>query len=175
MDAERGDRLREIRKALGLTQKAFAKEIGLSERGWQELERGANPPSGETLLKIAALGFGPTWVLTGKGPKSLAGERDQQGQELVAPAAEVAKFTMAVLKQVRIVVSRTYKDEGVKLVPDAISDESERRTQELLGRLDRIGDLDEASSLLPWLETRIRRELQENRAAGLGTGKREAS
>ena len=91
------------------------------------------------------------------------------------PPVEVAKFTMVVLKEVRLVVGQTYKDEGVTLAADALSDESERRTQELVGKLDRLGDLDEARSLLPWVQARIRQELKQSRAAGLGTGKREAS
>lgn len=46
------ERIRLLRKERGLTQNAVAREIGLSERGYQDLELGATP-RGDTLLAIA--------------------------------------------------------------------------------------------------------------------------
>lgn len=46
------ERIRLLRKERNLTQNAVAREIGLSERGYQDLELGATP-RGDTLLAIA--------------------------------------------------------------------------------------------------------------------------
>lgn len=46
------ERIRLLRKERSLTQNAVAREIGLSERGYQDLELGATP-RGDTLSAIA--------------------------------------------------------------------------------------------------------------------------
>jgi len=51
-----GERIKEIRKALNLTQKAFGKQIGIRDTAAQavvaKLELGKNKPSYDTLRKI---------------------------------------------------------------------------------------------------------------------------
>lgn len=46
------EKIRLLRKERNLTQNAVARAIGLSERGYQDLELGATP-RGDTLLAIA--------------------------------------------------------------------------------------------------------------------------
>ncbi len=46
------ERIRELRKERGLTQNEVANEVGLSARGYQDLELGATP-RGDTLTAIA--------------------------------------------------------------------------------------------------------------------------
>ena len=46
------ERIRALRRERGLTQAAVAKEVGLSPRGYQDLELGRMPKY-ETLLRIA--------------------------------------------------------------------------------------------------------------------------
>lgn len=62
-----GARLAEMRTIMRLTQQEMADRLGVGLRTWQNIERGGNVPSGETLLKIAALGYNPGWILTGQG------------------------------------------------------------------------------------------------------------
>ena len=69
-----GTRLRAVRKELGLSLRAIADAVDVSLSTWQRLETTDNVPSGETLLKIAELGFNPGWILTGQGAKRLQKE-----------------------------------------------------------------------------------------------------
>ena len=47
------ERLKELRKQKGVTQKAVAISISMSERNYQELEYGTFNPNYESLLKLA--------------------------------------------------------------------------------------------------------------------------
>lgn len=62
-----GDRIKAIRESMGLSQREFADQAGLSTRAIQNYELGSSIPGGKILGKIAELGFNVNWVLTGKG------------------------------------------------------------------------------------------------------------
>lgn len=63
-----GERLRDLRKARGLSQKAAAEAVGVSVTGWQNYE-GGRLPRGEELTAIAAnLGVSLDWLMLGEGP-----------------------------------------------------------------------------------------------------------
>ncbi len=47
-----GERLRQIRRERGLTQKQFAEKIGSTERGIQHYERGDREPAFRVILAI---------------------------------------------------------------------------------------------------------------------------
>lgn len=47
------DRLKELRKAKGTTQKAMAEYIGITEQAYQKYEYGKREPNHETTIKIA--------------------------------------------------------------------------------------------------------------------------
>ena len=47
------DRLKELRKNKGVTQKTVAEYLGITERGYQNYEIGKSTPSYETLIKLA--------------------------------------------------------------------------------------------------------------------------
>lgn len=86
-----GDRLKKIRRESRLSQREFAREAGIAFRTWQTIETGGNVPSGETLLKLAALGWNPGWILTGAGAKRLPAplERSaESGAAAVVPEGE---------------------------------------------------------------------------------------
>lgn len=80
---EIGTRLRERREALGLTQQALARELGVTHQHVSRIESGQAMPSLELVVRIAAR-FGVTTdeLLTGKerAPADLAGaiRADQQ-------------------------------------------------------------------------------------------------
>lgn len=68
------DRLAQIRVQAGESnQKAMSLRLGLSPNAWRLMETGGGLPSADTLLRLADLGFSPTWVLTGQGPMQLGG------------------------------------------------------------------------------------------------------
>ncbi|MGK9234812.1 helix-turn-helix domain-containing protein [Inquilinus limosus] len=60
-------RLRELREALGKTQKAMSELLGLGESSWQRLELTGSLPSGDTLQRLMELGCSADWILAGKG------------------------------------------------------------------------------------------------------------
>lgn len=63
-----GQRIKELRKMLGLTQKEFANRIGKGFRAVQEYEAGRRTPD-ESTLKLIAKEFGVSeeWLKTGEG------------------------------------------------------------------------------------------------------------
>lgn len=65
-----GERLREERKRLGLSQDAAATRASVSREMWGKYERGVGMPGGDVLTAIAQQGFDINYVLTGsrQGP-----------------------------------------------------------------------------------------------------------
>lgn len=62
-----GDRLRERREEMGLTQKQAAKLLNISETFYGEMERGNKRLSIERILEVREkMDIDPTWLLTGK-------------------------------------------------------------------------------------------------------------
>jgi len=65
------DRLKEIRKELGYTQKEMAKECGIAYATLQRYEKGAEFPAGTLFLKIAELHYNLDWLLMGGSEKKI--------------------------------------------------------------------------------------------------------
>jgi transcriptional regulator with XRE-family HTH domain len=61
-----GQRLREARETLGLTQIAAAELVGVTREHWGRCERGFAVPGGEILSALAAAGADVNYILTGK-------------------------------------------------------------------------------------------------------------
>ncbi|THF63740.1 helix-turn-helix transcriptional regulator [Pseudothauera nasutitermitis] len=62
------ERLKAVRAALGLTQKEFAAQSGVSPRGYQGYEDGRSVPGGEAIEGLVRAGVNANWLLTGEGP-----------------------------------------------------------------------------------------------------------
>lgn len=60
-----GDRLREAREALGLTQADLADRAGVTRVQWGRYERGIGVPGGEVLARAAGAGVDVRYVITG--------------------------------------------------------------------------------------------------------------
>lgn len=67
-----GDRIRTLRKAMGLTQIKLAEMAGIHQSSLSELERGDTKKGfGQTIVALAkALQTNPEWLTTGKGNPS---------------------------------------------------------------------------------------------------------
>lgn len=93
-----GERLKQWRRSLGLTQAAFAERVGLHLSVLKKYDAGANIPGGEALAAIAATGCNINWLLTG------AGEMDAQNPSNTSTCehSQEAK-TRALLAQVEAV------------------------------------------------------------------------
>jgi ribosome-binding protein aMBF1 (putative translation factor) len=70
-----GDRLRQARRAAGLTMVALATKIGGGRSTLVQVERGVHLPRARTLHRIAeATGVTTGWLLTGVAPREGAAE-----------------------------------------------------------------------------------------------------
>lgn len=61
------DRLKRVRKAVGVSQKEMDPLFGLGKRSWQRYESGKNVPGSKVIAELAQRGFDANWILTGKG------------------------------------------------------------------------------------------------------------
>ena len=72
-----GERLREARRQLGLTQADAAGNAGLSREQWGLYERGASMPGGDAIYAFASMGIDVLYLLTGTrtpGAPTLGGD-----------------------------------------------------------------------------------------------------
>lgn len=68
MDITIGDRLRAARKALGLNQTEFARDIGLSQGGYSAVESGSRAVTDRTILQACqTFRISEHWLRTGDG------------------------------------------------------------------------------------------------------------
>ena len=152
------NRLTAVRKELGKTQKMMSDVLKLGASTWQRLEAGNNAPSGETLLRIAELGFNPGWILTGTGPARLS------DQSVGLPNDK------NLIARVSVAIADAYKEIGHPLSPA-------RAGEELHTMLTLIVDAsespDEYLDQVPVMAKRLRKRLREAVAAP-GTGKASA-
>ena len=62
-----GERIKEARKRLNLTQEEFGEIIGVTKNTVYRWEAGISVPSKKTLERFRQLGINPEWIKTGKG------------------------------------------------------------------------------------------------------------
>jgi transcriptional regulator with XRE-family HTH domain len=65
--SEIADRIRQVRRALGLTQEALARRAGIPKRTLVGYENSEREPGAAALAAIAKTGVNMTWLLTGEG------------------------------------------------------------------------------------------------------------
>lgn len=71
MDAEFGNRLRQCRKAAGLTQTQLGERAGVKQATISKIERGEQDESAKVPLLADVLGVSASWLATGEGPQSV--------------------------------------------------------------------------------------------------------
>ena len=64
-----GERIKEARLAKGLSQKALAEDVGITQPSLSQLENGESKSTSYTAAIAAKLGVNALWLETGKGPK----------------------------------------------------------------------------------------------------------
>ena len=78
------DRIREIRKANGLTQEAFAERLCMTRNYITQLEMGAKEPGDRTIRDICReFGVNELWLRTGEGEMYAEQSRQQEMSRLV--------------------------------------------------------------------------------------------
>lgn len=92
-----GQRIREVRQALSLTQDGFARAIGVSKPALVRYEAGLRLPRPETLLRIGKISGKPVaWFFSGSGDDTqLAAERP--GASLESRMAQAVNFLAPLL------------------------------------------------------------------------------
>ena len=79
------ERIRTLRKTLGLTQKQFAEKIGVKQNTVAQYEIGRNVPSDMAINLICReFGVNEIWLRTGVGDPFQKKERSQEMTELIA-------------------------------------------------------------------------------------------
>lgn len=93
---ELGDRIKKVRTDAGLSLRAFAKTIGMSQgSSIMKIEKGENNPSEQTLRLISSnfkVNF--LWLKTGEGPERLDMTDDELVEEIMTGSNEYAKSVM---------------------------------------------------------------------------------
>ena len=94
------ERLRELRKKSGHSQKEFAELVGLHQVQYGRYERGDSRPYADTLTKIAdALGVSTDYLLEGQAEDAIIA--DMQDKELLKLFTEIEKLDPEVKEKVK--------------------------------------------------------------------------
>lgn len=95
----RGDRLKRARKALGISQNALAKIVGIKQATVANLERGKSDSSKHLTALAAACGVSATWLDTGQG-EMRANQSTLQAEFAKLPP-ELQRRVLAVARALR--------------------------------------------------------------------------
>lgn len=91
-----GDRLREVREAMGLSQQELADRCGVTMRSQRNYEKGERNPDSAYLAAIAAAGADVLYLLTGQrqgGLSPMSMSQSQTNMDVVAPASSMRTLT----------------------------------------------------------------------------------
>ena len=107
------ERIRILRKEAGLTQAQAAQKVGLSSRGYQDLELGANP-RGDTLVSLADFyGVSLDWLMGRTDVRAVNAPGGGPAHRIILEAeVEVPEGTQALLEEV---ITAALAAEGVSL------------------------------------------------------------
>lgn len=104
-----GERIKELRKALDLTQQEFATKIGTTRNNIAGYETGRREPSAAAInLIIAKLNVAETWLRTGEGEMFVQQSRED---EIAAAVNQLLSGESTEFKRRLITVLATLKDE----------------------------------------------------------------
>ncbi|MGS4886127.1 helix-turn-helix domain-containing protein [Roseibium sp. MB-4] len=162
------ERLRAVRRAIGDPDRdVLASKLEISPNSMSRYERGEREPTFSVFEAFnKKLGVNLNWLLTGAG-------------EMFADASAIPSgprfhtIRPDVFRAVGRLVTSLHKAEGITLPPDALFDEQSSAYNALIERAEDPSDADELTSLLPWLETRLKRQIATAKSSP-GTEKREA-
>ena len=79
------ERLKLLRKSLGLTQTEFGEKIGLSLRGIVKWEKGESKPQQSTIKAlVSTFNVNPDWLLNGTGEMFISNKNVEQDEDIVS-------------------------------------------------------------------------------------------
>jgi transcriptional regulator with XRE-family HTH domain len=122
-----GERLRQLRKKLGLVQKDFGESLGVSLATITRLERGVFNPQGDFLAKLAlTYNCDIRWLLTGEEQK--AGREGEAVGKIVVRHPRIFNLLQAQRKDWTEIVESTMR--SVEEAPLSQKLEAEKRVKE---------------------------------------------
>ncbi|NQZ03618.1 helix-turn-helix transcriptional regulator [Idiomarina sp.] len=109
--SELTDRLKRARAHTGLNQTEFARQAGLTMRGYQAQERAISKPSFPVLEKSIEFGINANWLIAGKGEMLLEDTPTEKYQALRKAAEEALKYIDARTKGIALDVKDSLRIE----------------------------------------------------------------
>lgn len=121
------DRIKELRKALGLTQQDFSERIGVKRNTVAQYEIGRNPPN-DTVITLICREFNVSeeWLRTGEGEMFKPKSRNEELFEFVTNA--IGKPTGIQAKLLSIMARLT--DEQWKVLNDIANEMAKEAAEE---------------------------------------------
>ena len=111
-DAKLKDRLKQLRKTLGLTQQAFADKLGVKRNTVGQWECGINPLTDQTIFSICReFDVNKEWLCTGEGEMFVIRSDDE---EIAAFLGDVLSEEGETYKKQLILALAILSDEGWK-------------------------------------------------------------
>ena len=111
-DAKLKDRLKQLRKTLGLTQQAFADKLGIKRNTVGQWECGINPLTDQTIFSICReFDVNKEWLCTGEGEMFVIRSDDE---EIAAFLGDVLSEEGETYKKQLILALANLSDEGWK-------------------------------------------------------------
>lgn len=127
-DAKLKDRLKQLRKTLGLTQQAFADKLGVKRNTVGQWECGINPLTDQTIFSICReFDVNKEWLCTGEGEMFVIRSDEE---EIAAFLGDVLSEEGETYKKQLILALANLSDEGwrgIKEFLDAIIAEKKER------------------------------------------------
>lgn len=123
------ERIKKLRKALGLTQQKFADEIGVKQNTVAQYEIGRNPPT-DTVISLICREFrvNEEWLRTGEGEMFIQLSRDE---ELAAFFGDMLAGEPDFKQRLLSVLARLSEDEWALL---------EKMAESLASEMQKDGD-----------------------------------
>lgn len=154
-----------------LSERAFAREVGLSPGGLRGLLHEGKGPTLETVLRIAmARGVSVLWLSTGEGPKHPAESATAADLGAFAGGRAPAALDAELLGRVVDRIAKVYREEGVRLADVDLGRLAAEKYAEIA---DLAGDPDEWPGFLDVVAARVRKAIRAAAADPIGV-KREA-
>lgn len=100
------ERLKEVRRKLGYTQKQMGEAIGSSLSTWQDYEAGKSIPGGNALAGLARLGVDINWLLIG--------EKKRETVKIFVSTYEAEDYLLNILPHLSKAIELHYADDRSK-------------------------------------------------------------
>jgi transcriptional regulator with XRE-family HTH domain len=150
-------RFGEIRDFYGISQADMAEKAGVSRDTWRRYERG-DIPTGDTLLRLSALGFSVDWLITGEG----AMRSGDEAEPAPVPQPKAVTTDHRLIGRLTEKIMLIYKEMGIGI---ALHQAAERAAQEHDRIVADVPDPDDRLIQIGVVMTTLREELRAKAAS----------